>query len=137
MIKYRGLVEKEIAGKKVFFKFNMAAIEMLGDLQDMGASKILTSGGEAKLSTLSAFLYSGAVQYCKQEKKVPDFTREDATEWVAELGLNEVLTMFITCFTGPKVDEEKNVTATPNGDLTTQSNSQLSNVALAPESITS
>lgn len=129
MIKYRGLIEKEIAGKKVFFKFNMGAIELLGDLQNMGASQILTTGAEARISTLSAFLYAGAVQYCKQEKKTPDFTREDSTEWIGELGLSEVLKMFTEAFTGPKYEEEKNEGATVTGDLTTHSNSLSESVA--------
>lgn len=135
MIKYRGLVEKQIGDKKVFFKFNMAAFEMLGDLQDMGASEIIRSGGRAKLSTLSAFLFSGAKQYCKEKSidpkyQDPGYTRDDATEWIGELGLKTVMEMFTACFEAPKY-EVKNDKATlkETGTFQTQSLTQSESVA--------
>lgn len=135
MIKYRGLVEKEIAGKKVSFKFNMAAFEAIGDDLNLGLSAMLITMGSGKLSALSTFLYRGAMQYCKQEKKQPDFTREDATEWLGELGFETVVKLVEACLDSPK-HEEKNVAATSNSDLKTHSDLQSSNVALVPEIIT-
>lgn len=120
MIKYRGLVEKEIAGKKMFFKFNMAAIIELGDITDLGASGLLTEGSKAKLSVLTAFLYAGALQYWKSEHKTSEskfkepwvYTVDDAAEWFAELGLQPVLTMFLNCFRGPEYEEKNEVATT-------------------------
>lgn len=107
MIKYRGLVEKSINNKKVFFKFNMAAFEMLGDLQNMGLSEVIRSAAVGRISTLSAFLYSGAMQYCKQEKTKADFTREDTTDWIEQIGWENVLKLITDCFEAPEVKNEE------------------------------
>lgn len=129
MIKYRGLVEKEIAGKKISFKFNMAAFEAMGDDLNLGLSGLLVSMGTGKLSTLATFLFRGATQYYKQEKKQIDFTREDASDWLGELGFEEVTKMCEACLDVPKY-EPKNVEATPaNSDLKMHSDLQPSTVA--------
>jgi hypothetical protein len=138
MIKYDGLIEKEIAGKKIFFRYNMATIIELGDMMDMGASDLIIQGSRAKLSLLTAFLLCGAIQYWKQEHKTQDsknkdpftYTLEDAIVWFKELGLQPVLEMYSTCFGAPKY-EEKNEEATVNesGVLKMQENLQSSTVA--------
>jgi hypothetical protein len=40
MIHFKGVVEKEIGGKKVFFKFNMAALSFFADLQGLTIQKL-------------------------------------------------------------------------------------------------
>lgn len=112
MIKNRGTVEKEIAGKKISFKFNMAAFEAMGDDLNLGLSGLLISIGQGKLSTLATFLYRGAMQFCKSEKKQPDFNREDASEWLGELGFEEVMKLAESCIEAPKHEGEKNQEAT-------------------------
>lgn len=125
MIKFRGLVEKQIGENKVIFQFDMASIEMLGDMQNLGVGEILKSGGRSKLSTLSCFLYTGAVRYCNKQHKEIKFTREDATDWVEILGIQVVLQMFLDFFTTPE-HEVKNdkVTVKENGPLQTQDATQ-------------
>lgn len=121
MIKNRGTVEKQIAGKKIGFKFDMAAFEAMGDDLDLGLSGLLTSIGQGKLSTLATFLYRGAMRYAKAEKKQIDFTREDASEWLGELGFEETIKLALSCIDAP-VLEEKNTQATvseENGALQT------------------
>jgi hypothetical protein len=108
MIHFKGVVEKEINGKKVFFKFNMAALSFFSDLQGLtiqGLSKELT---DPKFSTLANFFYAGAVTYCKQEKKPQDFTQDDAFEWIGVLGFETAVQVFADAFTSPP---EKNLKA--------------------------
>lgn len=112
MIKNRGTVEKEIAGKKIGFKFSMAAFEAMGDDLNLGLSGLLISIGQGKLSTLATFLYRGAMQFAKSEKKQVDFTREDASEWLGELGFEEVMKLAESCIEVPKHEGEKNQEAT-------------------------
>lgn len=113
MIKNRGTVEREISGKKIGFKFSMAAFEAMGDDLNLGLSGLLISIGQGKLSTLATFLYRGAMQYCKAEKKEVNFTRDDASEWLGELGFEEVMKLAESCIEAPKHDE-KNQPATVN-----------------------
>lgn len=113
MIKNRGTVEKEIAGKKIGFKFDMAAFEAMGDDLNLGLSGLLISIGQGKLSTLATFLFRGATRYCKAEKKQVDFTRDDASDWLGELGFEETMKLAESCIEAPK-HEEKNQPATVN-----------------------
>jgi hypothetical protein len=137
MIKYDGLIEKEIGGKKIFFRYNMAAIIELGDMVNMGASDLLIEGSKAKLSLLTSFLLAGALQHWKQEHKTQEskmkepfpYTFDDACLWFAELGLPPVLEMYMTCFGAPKFEEEKNEEATVDGVLKMQESLQSSTVA--------
>lgn len=119
MIKYRGLVEKEISGRKISFKFNMAAFEAVGDDLNMGLSALLISMGTGKLSTLATFLYRGALQYCKQEKIEPTFKREDASDWLGELGFEEAMRMAEACLDTPKYQEKNEPATVESGVLQT------------------
>lgn len=114
MIKYRGVREEKIGDKTVFFKHDLQALTMLGDMQNIGVNEIIKDCGRAKLSTLAAFLYCGAYRYCIQEKKPVEFTIDDCTEWLDEsnLGLVRTLGIVTDCFETPKY-EVKNDKATP------------------------
>lgn len=107
MLQFKGLVEKEIGGKKVFFKFNMAALTLFGDLQGLSFAEIGIELANPKLSSLSNLMYAAAKTYDRQEKpKEPqNYSQDDATEWVAELGFGEALNFFNEAF---EVPEEKN-----------------------------
>jgi hypothetical protein len=106
-----GDVEKQIKGKPVTFRFNMASLTMLGDLQNASLTALAYECMNPKLSTLANFLYSGAYVYCKQEKKKIDFTQDIGPEWDAELGIDGALDMLLKAFElpdQPESESEKN-----------------------------
>lgn len=136
MIKYRGVREEKIGDKTVFFKHDLQALTMLGDMQNIGVNEIIKDCGRAKLSTLAAFLYCGAYRYWQTEKKVNDkgidFTLEDATEWLDEsnLGLVRTLGIVTDCFETPKY-EVKNDKATPKEIGTSKTPSPMPSESVA------
>ncbi|HYF69085.1 MAG TPA: hypothetical protein VD884_13170 [Ohtaekwangia sp.] len=132
MIYFKGIVEKEVNGKKIFFRHDMGALTMLGDIQNIGVNEIIRDCMRAKLSTLASFLYAGAARYCNLEKKTIDFTMDDAVEWLSDdkIGFKATLDMVEDCFKSPKY-EEKNGEATvkQDGALKTLSSLQSETVA--------
>lgn len=105
MIHFKGIVEKEIGGKKYFFKFNMAALTLLGDLQNAGIVEMGKQLKNPKLSTIANFLYAGAVTYCRQEKVPQTFTQDDATEWMMAIGLPESIDLLTEAFDVPEKNQ--------------------------------
>jgi hypothetical protein len=130
MIYFKGVVEKEVGGRKIYFRHDMGALSMLGDIQNIGVNEIIKDCMRGKLSTLAAFLYSGAVRYCAVNKKEIDFTMDDAIEWLTEdkIGFAATLKMVEECFKSPKF-EEKNGQATVTGHSETRSSLQSETVA--------
>ena len=109
MLIFRGDVEKTINEQSVHFRFNMAALTLLGDLQNASLTELGRQLIDPKLSTIANFLYAGAYTYCKQEKKIITFTQDDATEWVSVMGIPSALDLLLQAFAVP--DAEKNPTA--------------------------
>jgi hypothetical protein len=101
MIHFKGVVEKEINGKKVFFKFNMAALSYFADLQGLTIQQLSKELTDPKFSTIASFFYAGAVTYCKQEKVSQEFSQDDAFEWISVLGFEEAVQLFADAFTAP------------------------------------
>jgi hypothetical protein len=112
MIHFKGVVEKEIGGKKVFFKFNMAALSYFADLQGLTIQKLGIELSDPKFSTIANFFYAGAVTYCRQEKKPQEFTQDDALEWIGIIGFEEAVQLFADAFVAPV---EKNQPAPTTG----------------------
>lgn len=104
MLQFKGLVEREISGKKVFFKFNMAAMTMLGDLQNLSMADLGVELANPKFSTVANFLYAGAKVYDRQEKpKEPqNFSQDDAAEWLSQMGLSAAMDLFNEAFDAPE-----------------------------------
>lgn len=113
LIFFRGDVEKKVGGKNRLFRFNMAAITLLGDLQNAPLTQLAVEVSNPKMSTVANFLYAGAYTYARQEKKMIDFSQDDATEWLNEIGLDVALEMLGKAFEvpEPEKDKEKNQTA--------------------------
>jgi hypothetical protein len=105
MIHFKGIVEKEIGGKKFFFKFNMAALTLFGDLQGLTLRQLGLELQNVRLSTLANFFYAGAVTFCKQEKSEQTFSQDDAAEWIAELGIIESLRLLNEAFDVPEKNQ--------------------------------
>jgi hypothetical protein len=108
MIHFKGLVERQVNGQVIVFKFNMAALVYFGDLCGLSLRDIALEFQNPRLSTITNFLYAGAVTYCRQEKKVQTFTQDDAAEWLAQLGLDEVMKIFSDALSVPTDKEADN-----------------------------
>lgn len=108
MLQFKGIVEKDINGKKVFLKFNMATLTMLGDLQNVSLTELAQELMNPKLSTVANFLYAGAKVYDRQEKpkKFQNYTQDDASEWVAALGFDDALSILNDAFDAPETKNE-------------------------------
>lgn len=93
IIHYKGLVEKEIGGKTIFFKFNMAAFTLLNDLQGVSLEEFSAQIKKPRFSTLTNFLFAGAETAYQMDSKNCDvngsrtFTQFDASEWLNEIGI--------------------------------------------------
>lgn len=116
MVRFKGEAEKEVNGKKLSFKWNMAALCLLGDIQNRSMSQLAREFLNPKFSTLSNFLYVGAVEFYKQSKKPIDFSTDDAAEWLDIIGIDKTLDLLSTAFETPEDLEagkalEKNQTA--------------------------
>lgn len=108
MLQFKGIVERDINGKKVFFKFNMASLTMLGDLQKISFQELGLELGSPKLSTIVNFLYAAAAVYDRQDKpKVPqNFSQDDAAELVAEMGFADALSLLNNAFDAPEIKND-------------------------------
>lgn len=96
------VIEIDISGKPVRFKYNMAALTLFGDYQNASLQELIEQiSGKPRLSTISNFLYAGYVTCCKQEKHKIEYTQDDACEWVNELGIDKALLMLINAFDIP------------------------------------
>jgi hypothetical protein len=101
MIHFKGVVERQIDGKAVLFKFNMAALSYFADLHGLTIQQLSKELTDPKFSTIANFLYAGAVTYCRQDKVKQEFTQDDAFEWVAALGFEEAVLLFAEAFNSP------------------------------------
>lgn len=114
IVNYKGLVEKQIGNKTIVFKFTMASITMLNDLQNVNLSEFAQQLKAPKFSTISNFLYAGAeVAYQSEMKNADDkgkrdFVYEDADEWLNTMGITEALEMFLEAFSVPETNDSKN-----------------------------
>jgi len=111
IINYKGLVEREIGGRTVFFKFNMAAITLLNKIQGVGFKEFSEQLQDPRFDTFANFLYAGAETAFVSEGKNADkegkrtFSFDDATEWLNELGIMGAGELYIQAF---EVPETKN-----------------------------
>jgi hypothetical protein len=82
MNKYKGVVEKEIGGETVGFKFGMGSMAMLCDLEKDTLKNVIEKLGDATLlKTQINFYYAAAVQYARLFKKEePNF--EQVANWM-------------------------------------------------------
>jgi len=112
IINYKGLVEKEIGGKTIHFKFNMAAITLLNKIQGGGFREFSEQLQNPRFDTFESFLYAGAETAYAQDGKNSDkegkriFKREDASDWLNELGLDGAGSLYIQAFEVPETKNE-------------------------------
>lgn len=108
MLQFKGLVEKEINGKTIRLKFNMATLTLLGDLQNVSLAELAQELEAPKLSTVANFMYAASVVYDRQEKpKEPQAaTQDDACEWIEAIGFREALKIVNDAFESPDVKNE-------------------------------
>lgn len=82
--KFKGVVEVEILGSKRGFKFGMAAMVQLCQLEGTNLKGVQERLSSAELSTMVNLLYAAAVQYAKLSKtEVPTF--EEVANWLDHL----------------------------------------------------
>lgn len=82
--KYKGVVEIEILGEQRGFKFGMAAMAQLCQLEGSNLKGVQEKLSAADIGTMINLLYSAAVQYSKLYKKeVP--TYEEVANWIDHL----------------------------------------------------
>jgi hypothetical protein len=82
--KFKGVVEIEILGEQRGFKFGMAAMVQICDIQKTdlkGVQDLLNSGD---IRTFINFMYAGAVQYARLYKK-PEPSFEEVANWIDHL----------------------------------------------------
>jgi len=105
MLQFKGVVEKEIGGKIVLFKFNMATLTMFGDLQNASLAEVGAELANPRISTLVNFLYAGTKVYDRQEKpsKLQNYSQDDAAEWIEKLGFDEGLSLMNEAFDAPEI----------------------------------
>ena len=111
IINYKGLVDLEIGGKVISFKFNMAAFTLLNDLQNCSMRELSVQLSDPKFSTFANFLYAGAETAYLQDGKNADakgkrtFTQFDGPEWMNQLDVDKVHSLLGKAF---EVPESKN-----------------------------
>jgi len=87
--KYKGVVEIEICGEKVGFKFGMACMAMLCKLENATLQQVQERLGSSDLNTSLNFYYSAAVQYAKLYKtKEPSF--EEVANYVDNMSTDQM-----------------------------------------------
>lgn len=101
-----GIIEFEISGKKRGLKFGQYALLLASRKDECSLSQFFTRVLVDK-ETLSFIhlLYGAAVSWCESKNKKIDFTVEDISEWINELGV-ERMTEYIN--EGLKAPEVKN-----------------------------
>jgi hypothetical protein len=81
--KYKGVVEIEIFGEQRGFKFGMATMAMLIDLEgDTFANVVKKLEDSTQIKTHINFYYAAAVQYCRLLKKESEPSFEEVANWM-------------------------------------------------------
>jgi len=87
----RGVFEFEIEGKKRGFHFNFMAFGVLEEMTGLDLDELISklSGRGAKVKLLSQFFFAGAKNYCDSRGQEVDFTINDVSDWVTEIGFDK------------------------------------------------
>lgn len=84
------MIEVEIEGKKVGFRFGVRAIESLSKSTGLSTiDAIITKLVEQDIPFRTKFLLACAVEYCRKNGMTVVYTEEDAFDWQDDLGLIE------------------------------------------------
>lgn len=84
MNKYKGVVEIDILGEKRGFKFGMASMAMLCQLEKCTLNEVQEKLGKGEIGTNLNLYYSAAVQFARLFKK-QEPTYEEVCNWIDHL----------------------------------------------------
>jgi hypothetical protein len=82
--KYKGVVEVEILGEKRGFKFGMAAMAQLCQLEGTNLKGVQERLGEGEIGTMVNLLFAAAYQYAALNKAEKP-TYEEVANWIDHL----------------------------------------------------
>ena len=82
--KYKGVVEVEILGEKRGFKFGMAAMAQLCQLEGTNLKGVQDRLGEGEIGTMINLLFAAAQQYSALKKEEKP-TYEEVANWIDHL----------------------------------------------------
>lgn len=83
-MKYKGVVEIDVLGESRGFKFGMAAMAQLCQLEKCDLNEVQERLGKGNLTTNLNLYYSAAVQFARLNKK-PEPSFEEVCNWIDHL----------------------------------------------------
>lgn len=83
----KNIVEIDIDGKKVGFKFCFASYSIFCDLHNVDLKELIDYLKNLNLDKIRDLLYSGHVAYCKSKRIECEATPESVGDWIDEIGL--------------------------------------------------
>lgn len=81
----RGIIEKELGGKKRYLHFGNEMLMLLED-DGIALSKLNELLRDKLASTVHKCIHHAALAYCRLNRKEPDFDKVDVSNWIDELG---------------------------------------------------
>lgn len=115
-MKFKGQTKIEINGVEREFVWNMGALCELGDLTGLSITMLVGKMMDPSFSFVRDFMYVGAVQAVHKNKGRIDFSRNDVSVWVEDIGIEKCLRQLSEAIRSPEdQEEEKNQSAPETG----------------------
>lgn len=83
----KNIVEIEIEGKKVGFKFCFASYSIFCDMHEVSLQKLLGYLKELNLVKIRDLMYSGHKAYCESKGIACKATTSDVEDWIDTIGI--------------------------------------------------